>query len=427
LASETHSLPLSSSYSAGGDSNDRLVKQLAWIAGGSVGLMAFAMFVTYLIHRFPSAPQQAQPAAVAAVERPVKKPAEPVAENPFKPVPASNSAAPITVAPSPSPPASVFGPPAPPKAAVESPAPSSNSAAVAVTNDRRIAPPAATARAKSPKSNSPFEPIQDANDLASAGNMEVTRLPGSVQAWFEQPGDKLTGLRRVGTSETPGMHFSWMTGLLPYLDQQKVYDQIDFNQPVTSKGNLQAGATQIPAFLNPQDDQARWKGYPYDGLALTHFAGMSGVEDARNIVAAKLPRNDPRAGVFGYDEVARPAQITDGLSQTIMMVGAGVLANPWLFGGGGTIRGAREPLFDKTSGLGMKGLSGGGTIVMMADGSVRHVSENVDPRAFKAMCTIHGADSVDLDRAAPSFALDQLRPAKGGPPSSYGSQRAPRP
>ena len=76
---------------------------------------------------------------------------------------------------------------------------------------------------------------------------------------------------------------------------------------------------------------------------------MSGVEDARNVVAAKLPRSDPRAGVFGYDEVARPEQITDGTSQTIMVVGSGALANPWILGGGATIRGAREPLFRQVS------------------------------------------------------------------------------
>jgi len=46
----------------------------------------------------------------------------------------------------------------------------------------------------------------------------------------------------------------------------------------------------IPEFLNPLDDQQRWKGYPFDGIALTHFVGISGVEDARNVVAAKLPR-----------------------------------------------------------------------------------------------------------------------------------------
>jgi len=137
---------------------------------------------------------------------------------------------------------------------------------------------------------------------------------------------------------------------------------------------------------------------------------MSGVEDARNVVAAKLPRSDPRAGIFGYDEVARPADIKDGTSPTIMMVGSGAMSSPWMFGGGGTIRGAREPLFDKATGLGTKGLSGDGAMVVMADGSVRHVSANIDPRVFKAMCTIHGADSVDLDRAAPSFAIKNLVP-----------------
>jgi Protein of unknown function (DUF1559) len=419
LTAPIESLPISSVYSAGYgyDSTERLAKRLAWIAGGSVALMAFAMVIAYLIYRFPNAPQQAQPAEVAAAKRPVERPSQPARENPFTLAPSSASPTPMPAAPTPP---TVFGPPASPATSAFAPASGSTADSSTAVNDALVTPPVATQTA-----NSSSAPGKIANASPTTGEVGVTRLPGAVQAWFEQPGDALKGLRRVGTSETPGMHFSWMTGLLPYLDQQRVYDQIDFNQPVTSKGNLQAGATEIPAFLNPLDDQRRWQGYPYEGLALTHFAGMSGVEDARNVVAAKLPRSDPRAGVFGYDEVARPAQITDGLSQTIMMVGAGVLANPWLFGGGGTIRGAREPLFDKTSGLGMKGLSGGGTIVVMADGSVRHVTENVDPRVFKAMCTIHGADSVDLDRAAPSFALEQLRPAgQSGPHSSYSNQRA---
>ena len=53
LASSTHSLPLGSSYSAGEDSGERLARQLAWIAGSTVALMAFAMFITFLIYRFP--------------------------------------------------------------------------------------------------------------------------------------------------------------------------------------------------------------------------------------------------------------------------------------------------------------------------------------------------------------------------------------
>ena len=112
----------------------------------------------------------------------------------------------------------------------------------------------------------------------------------------------------------------------------------------------------IPAFLNPLDDRKTWKGYPLQGLALTHFVGMAGIEDARNVVAATLPRSDPRAGVFGYDEVATPEQITDGTSQTIMVMGSGTMANPWIMGGGATVRGAREPYFDKVSGFGTRNL-----------------------------------------------------------------------
>jgi hypothetical protein len=73
-------------------------------------------------------------------------------------------------------------------------------------------------------------------------------------------------------------------------------------------------------------------------------------------------------------------------------------------GGGATSRGAREPYFDSLSGLGTKGAQAG-SMVVMADGSVRHVSSQIDPQVFRAMCTIHGADSVDLEQVAPRSAF----------------------
>lgn len=242
----------------------------------------------------------------------------------------------------------------------------------------------------------------------------VARLPDAIRQWHAQPDGRLSGIRRVNATDQPIAHFSWLTGLLPFLGHKKLYDEFDFQKPIEGK-NLQLGGVLVPEFLNPLDDNQRWRGYPFPGIALTHFVGISGVEDARNVVAAKLPRADPRAGVFGYDQVVRPADIVDGQSQTAMVAGAGSLANPWIFGGGATIRGAREPLFDKTSGLGTKGLAGGGTIVVMADGSVRRVPANIDPRVFKAMCTIRGADSVDLDQAGKPLDLQTLKSSKTSP------------
>jgi hypothetical protein len=233
-------------------------------------------------------------------------------------------------------------------------------------------------------------------------------LPSAVQSWHGQQGQRLRGIHRVGDSELPSAHFSWMTGLLPFLGHQKEYDRLDFKKELLTSTNLPVGATVVRAFQNPLDDRPRWKGFPYDGLALTHFVGMSGIEDTRNVVAASLPRSDPRAGVFGYDEVARPAEITDGTSQTIMVVGAGELANPWIFGGGGTIRGARQPHFDSVSGLGTKGLPQPGTVAIMADGSIRFIAADVNPQVFRAMCTIRGRDTVDLDQTSQAFLLESL-------------------
>jgi DNA-directed RNA polymerase subunit RPC12/RpoP len=265
-------------------------------------------------------------------------------------------------------------------------------------------PPAPPTEAEPPSDNAATVSSEKAGPAAP-----VSKLPRSVEEWYAQPKAKLASTRRADPTLPPTAHFSWLTGLLPFLGHQKLYDQFDFQQTLTEKRNVAIGAELIPEFLNPLDDYKRWKGYPFDGLALTHFVGVSGVEDARNVVAAKLPRTDPRAGVFGYDDVARAEDITDGQSQTAMVAGAGNLANPWVFGGGATIRGAREPVFDKTTGLGTKGVEGGGSIIVMADGSVRHVSGKVDPKVFKAMCTIRGGETVDLEQDTKPFDIHSLK------------------
>jgi hypothetical protein len=245
--------------------------------------------------------------------------------------------------------------------------------------------------------------------MPPVASRSLAALPHGLAAWHEQSGPLSGILNPAKVDDPPVAHLSWMASLLPYLGYQELHGKLKLDASVTDDDNSKVGETVIPEFQNPLDERQTFEGYPFDGLALTHFAGMSGIENARNECAAKLPRSDPRAGVFGYREVARPGEIADGTSHTIMLVGSGRLASPWLLGGGATIRGAREPHFDPISGLGMQGLSGGGTLVVMADGSVRHVAPGIDPAVFKAMCTIHGQDSVDLERTAPQFDLRDLR------------------
>ncbi len=224
----------------------------------------------------------------------------------------------------------------------------------------------------------------------------------------EQQG-KLRGVKRLPDLPTLA-GYSWMTELLPYLNQQHVYVGFNFDKDwMTHAENRKLAGTVIPQFINPAANTVRWEGFPYDGLGLTHFVGMSGVEDGPNVLAAALDRNDPRAGIFGYDSVAKPRQMTDGASSTIMMIGSGELSGPWVQGGGATIRGAREPYFDELTGFGSAGLKKRGAHVLFADGSYREISADIDPALFRALCTIHGSEDVDLS---------QLNPPVGGMPTN---------
>ena len=139
-------------------------------------------------------------------------------------------------------------------------------------------------------------------------------------------------------------------------------------------------------------------------MGLTHFVGMSGVEEENGPPAATLDRTDPKAGIFGYRGIATPEMITDGQSQTMMMIGSGDLASPWAVGGGATIRGARPNSFAPHFGFGSAGSAEPGAFVLFADGSVRFVSAKVDSQVFRAMSTTHGKDNADLPAPAPAAA-----------------------
>ena len=224
-------------------------------------------------------------------------------------------------------------------------------------------------------------------------------LNKAIHAWEDAtPGD-LKGLKLYDPKAQLiiDVSYSWMTELLPYVGYESLYRKFDFTQHWRMPYNAPYAETVIPAFLNPADPRATWTGMGIP-IGATHFAGMSGIEDGRNVIAAQLSRSDPRAGMFGYDKVARPNEITDGLGQTIMVIGTGEIVSGWVSGGGATIRGARQPYFDKNSGFGSRGLKTPGAYVMFADGSARVISANIDPAVFRAMCTIHGSETVDLNK-----------------------------
>lgn len=239
------------------------------------------------------------------------------------------------------------------------------------------------------------QPTTTQNAAAVVQSGDYAGLYGGLNTWYSQAGE-LKGVKLLD-DKTPILGgYSWMVELLPYLGHNDIYQAFDFKKEWTDPANLQNTGKVIPAFLDPTNPQQHWKGFPFEGLGLTHFVGMSGIEDSRNDVAARFPRSDPRAGMFGYDQVARLHEITDGTSNTIMIIAAGRVVGPWVQGGGSTIRGAKKPYFDKLTGFGSASSPGSGAAVLFADGSVRTLSPDIDPEVFRALVTIHGAESIDM-------------------------------
>jgi prepilin-type N-terminal cleavage/methylation domain-containing protein len=56
-----------------------------------------------------------------------------------------------------------------------------------------------------------------------------------------------------GQYNANGTGRSWMIGILPMIEQQALYDQIRFDQPLSHADNTAVSRTVIPAFLCPSD------------------------------------------------------------------------------------------------------------------------------------------------------------------------------
>lgn len=127
------------------------------------------------------------------------------------------------------------------------------------------------------------------------------------------------------------------------------------------------------------------------GACNTDYVGIAGV----GLDAPSLPLNHPRAGMFGYDRQLRPADIKDGAANTLLIAETASANGPWTRGGPSTVRGvdpARTPYIGR--GLQFGGLHPGGVNVVMADGSVRFLREDINPRVFEALATIAGGEPI---------------------------------
>ena len=162
---------------------------------------------------------------------------------------------------------------------------------------------------------------------------------------------------------------SWMTSILPFHEQGRVYSMIDTNQPWTSPTNQPAFQAVIFTFLNPAVEIQH---STVGGMGASHYAANSQL----------LVKNGMR----------QIREITDGTSNTILAgdVAAGFKA----WGDPDNLRDPAAGFGTNSDQFGNPASQRGIVQMLLADGSVCAISTDINPQTLKALASPDGKESI---------------------------------
>jgi DNA-directed RNA polymerase subunit RPC12/RpoP len=252
------------------------------------------------------------------------------------------------------------------------------------------------------------------NDVPGRQQQQRTANAENVQSRMEQLGrlmmsfvgehERFPNSASTAAGLTESQRLSWLAELVADMDAN-AGSQPQWDQAWRDPLNDRFVRRTFPEFLNPDLQQLTGPNrYP-----ATHFVGIAGVgEDG-----AMLPVGHPRAGIFGVNRRTRLQDIKDGQANTMMVAGVTRNIGGWAGSGTATMRSlTREPYINGPDGFGTG--ENEGMSVLMADGSVRFVSSNIDPRLMRRMAAM-----------ADGFPLDVTIPGEPGDPRPFTQPKPP--
>jgi prepilin-type N-terminal cleavage/methylation domain-containing protein len=163
---------------------------------------------------------------------------------------------------------------------------------------------------------------------------------------------------QIETKNNGNLGPNWVIAVLPYVEQQNLYNLFDFKQPISHTNNSVARGMQLSFMLCPSDPNGR---RPFKGSAMSSMTGNLGDNWARGCYGANGSlsllrtgsdinhgatessggwQSNRRRGVMGANVSLNIGQITDGTSNTLLVgeIRAGVVdfdaRGVWAMSGG---------------------------------------------------------------------------------------------
>jgi type II secretory pathway pseudopilin PulG len=225
---------------------------------------------------------------------------------------------------------------------------------------------------------------------------------------------------------------SWITGILPYIEQKALYDQIDITKTATQAPNVAISRTPITALICPSDDNEGIMGGRQgqnDERAITNYKAVcgsnwawgdhTGISSAQGRWATNTDGLDHGNGLICRNYLndrgnnTRFSSITDGTSNTFA-IGESVPAwcsHTWWYWFNGVTATCGIPL-NYRKGLATVSLEAqktdwgrnysffskhpGGGQFALADGSTRFISDTINITLYRQLATISGQEAVQV-------------------------------
>ena len=226
----------------------------------------------------------------------------------------------------------------------------------------------------------------------------VGRDPASGAAWVEGP---------------PG--WGWAAYLLPMIEQQPLAESLRYSVPILDPQHYEQRLTRVETYVCPSDPAASTFPLEEEGnpgnvltwLAAANYIGVFGTNDLHACEGLPIGHPCEGDGVFYHMSRTRLRDITDGLSQTIVV---GERASKRLYATWvGVVPGAEEA-FQRVLGVAdhrpnhpdnheddFTSAHVVGANFLLGDGAVRLINESVDLAVFRALAT-RGRGDLVLDR-----------------------------
>jgi prepilin-type processing-associated H-X9-DG protein len=181
----------------------------------------------------------------------------------------------------------------------------------------------------------------------------------------------------------PEKRLSWLVSIVPFVEAGNLYSKMDREKSWDAEENRFAALLIYRVYQCPSYRERP----PVSTLVPSHYLGISGI----GADAVGLPRDDPRAGLFGYQGKLRLAEIERGAGNVLLAVETDRASGSWTAAGPPTVRGLEpgSPPYLGTNGQ-FGGIHPDGANAVFLDGTVRFLADSLDPTVFESSATLKG-------------------------------------